>query len=121
MYCINYITSINYTTSILLHELYRDFYYDLMMLRNLLHKEGSGECPGIMRNISSNDMYSDTVEITDEETVVSFPPKLYSMKTIKGMEQFKASLAGLAGEKKWNLWLDIEKMKLTKDQTLLDQ
>ena len=38
--------------------------------------------------------------------------KLYSMGFRKGIEQFKRFLKGTQGEKNWNLWIDIDRMKL---------
>ena len=42
--------------------------------------------------------------------------KLYNLGARKGIEQFKRFLKGTQGEKNWNLWIDIDRMKLMTNQ-----
>ena len=42
--------------------------------------------------------------------------KVLSLYTLKGVKKFKEFLKGTLGEKNWNLWLDIERAKLIKDE-----
>jgi hypothetical protein len=38
--------------------------------------------------------------------------KTYSLCTRKGVDQFKRFLKGTMGEKNWNLWIDVDRMRL---------
>lgn len=74
-----------------------------------------------MRDMSRDDLYDDNISMTDNGSLHSLEPKSYALKSLKGVEQFKTSLCGLPGEKRWNLWMDIEKSKLIKDRKLFDR
>lgn len=84
-------------------------------------KEDSEECHCVMRDMSRDDLYDDNISVADDGSLHTLEPKSYALKSLKGVEQFKTSLSGLPGEKRWNLWMDIEKAKLIKDPKLVDR
>ncbi|XP_071836453.1 regulator of G-protein signaling 22-like isoform X2 [Apostichopus japonicus] len=54
-------------------------------------------------------------DAAEPDTFFSRPPPSYDLTTLKGIEAFKKFLWGTAGEKCWNLWLDVDKGKTIKD------
>ncbi|KAJ8032832.1 Regulator of G-protein signaling 22 [Holothuria leucospilota] len=74
-----------------------------------------GKDQGDTDSLFDSDNEDDSME---PDTFFSRPPPTYDLMTMKGMEAFKKFLWGTAGERCWNLWLDIDKGKNIKDEEI---
>ena len=67
-----------------------------------------GKDQGDTDSLFDSDNEDDSME---PDTFFTRPPPTYDLMTMKGVDAFKKFLWGTAGEKCWNLWLDIDKGK----------
>ena len=68
----------------------------------------------------ASDDDDDCCGVPDYE-VASGKKKIFPLAVRKGVQQFHKYLRGFPGEKKWNLWMDIERVKMLADNNQLNK
>ncbi|XP_032874766.1 regulator of G-protein signaling 22 [Amblyraja radiata] len=72
---------------------------------------------GLSKGLGNESTVSDSSNEEDDIKGYCYvtPHHIYNFKSRNGIERFKEFLQGTAGEKYWWLWMDIERLKMTKD------